>query len=57
MRDRIYCRMKKGMPEDRVQKQPKIQKEKVGCKTNLNYKKFRLVFLCNLYKWRKKREV
>ena len=28
MRDRIYCRMKKGMPKDRVQKQPKIQKEK-----------------------------
>ena len=31
--------------------------KRVGCKTNLNYKKFRLVFLCNLYKWRKKREV
>lgn len=28
MRDRIYCRMKKGMPKDQVQKQPKIQKEK-----------------------------
>ena len=27
MRDRIYCRMKKGMPKDQVQKQPKIQKE------------------------------
>ena len=25
MRDRIYCRMKKGMPKDQVQKQPKIQ--------------------------------
>lgn len=51
MRDRIYCRMKKGMPKDQVQKQPKIQ---VDCKTNLNYKKFRLVFLCNLYKMEKK---
>lgn len=28
MRDRIYCRMKKGMPKDQAQKQPKIQKEK-----------------------------
>ena len=28
----------------------------VDCKTNLNYKKFRLVFLCNLYKMEKKRE-
>lgn len=24
----MYCRMKKGMPKDQVQKQPKIQKEK-----------------------------
>lgn len=31
-------------------------KKLVDCKTNLNYKKFRLVFLCNLYKMEKKRE-
>lgn len=31
-------------------------KNLVDCKTNLNYKKFRLVFLCNLYKMEKKRE-
>lgn len=36
MRDRIYCRMKKGMPKDQVQKQPKIQKEKVDFRINLN---------------------
>lgn len=31
-------------------------RKSVDCKTNLNYKKFRLVFLCNLYKMEKKRE-
>lgn len=52
MRDRIYCRMKKGMPKDQVQKQPKIQAD---YKTNLNYKSSGW-FFCAIYTKMEKRE-